>query len=1673
MSTSVAAQLNEGLRDILVDFYLEFVVPNSETLLDLQLSNKLKTANDLYEFLLLDVQVTQAVETSPVASAISSLQQYINGILMSMEPGYENADIPSSYVTDWRDQQSQYPIWAANQMIAWYPEMYIDPSLRMKKTSYFEQLENDINQNRIEFDTTQEAVKNYLANFEEVANLTLINGYVDSHLFAEGTYYFIGKSNTEKTFYWRSVNMSERAYKSVGSSEGPKVDHPSPGAWSDWKNMVLPITECTIERTIRPVFFNNRLMIGWVDYLTNESDFEGLDTLASRSERNSDNTTLDFNTVKSKPLFRVNLIYKKYDDQWSAPICYMSTTALVDKDEIELVLTWDTSSSTSDLFIALYSGYQDAADTSGINDTYRFLKTVRVDQNFNIMPGFPVQEKVPTGVTRPSPNEYETLKIVRIFSRLNRGRMQFKIPSINTVIKTVTTHNPPTGIWRYENFHDLVLDREKNTDVTYNQESAKLIFQSTISDNVSHWEGASITIPLTNLNVSHSAQQSDVTFNYVFGRGTHLGWHTVVQGSYVQTSGDIFKNGATLDDIARNYSYFRLRCMGTSEFYMFADLKLYNSDFLGKGIPAPDTSGRAEVGGFLPSTTYLALVNSTSADDYGSKFYFPGQQSTASRWYPPEEHPRIGFVPAGEFRISTYIAYPRNPLAPTDGQLTVITTGTPAELLTAPARLDTVIAINKENRLPIWAVDWPSDHRIFNIVHGLRLERRINNGWQVVGHALKRTEIELETTTDQTEAQLTAPRLSHLVSTDGTAEFIDFTGSAIAKSDGSTSLSRTPVRMNTLFARELINRANVSLENLLSWETQWLPEPLMLAGQPGTAMDFNGANGVYFWELFLHLPFMVAHRLLLEQQFDSAETWLAFIFDPSRKSNPSGRPDYWNVRPLVADASQSDADHATRAPLDPDGIAASHPVRYQKAVYDFYIKILIARGDMAYRQLTPDSLGEAKLWYVRCLDLLGPRPDQKLVNRWTPLSLQTLADSTNTRLRGLEMQMAEQRQELASNLAENAGEATIRFDQHSLSLRPFAQDPTLPELDSDYLRPPLNANLVAHWNTLESRLYNLRHNFTLDGKPLSLALFAAPLNPRDLLAAFGQGASSGAAGRLLAQEAPHYRFNVLHSRALNAVETLMQFGNTLLSLIERREQAELLELEHQQAWSFAQFAIDLQSQAQNVEAEARLALLATQQVIGNRISHFSKLADEVVSAGEVAAGALHLAGRVSEVVAGVAAVLAGGLMVPPNTAGAGAVTITGTATGGGGSAMGGGQRLDGIPQAVRDGAFAVASTLHGSGEAIDRVEQYRRRHQEWQLARDQAVLESAQVDAQLKVHDEQILMTQLQLQQAQAALDNAKVTHELLAKRFTRSQLYQWLSGQYSTFYYQMYDAAVSLCLTAEAAWQYELADFSTRFIPTNSWNDSYRGLTAGEPLKLNLLKMEAAYLARNERLLEVNRTVSVRQLLTQRSNDGSLDETDWLRFLEGLMDGDAAASEIVLGQAVFDANHPGQYLRRIKRIGVSLPVLVGPYQDVNATLSQTRNALAMAPSVEAVVALRDGVSASAGQVKENLRASQQIALSKGVDDDGLFFFRFDDERYLPFEGTGAVSRWNLEFPLPAQGADSWEAERRAELLASLTDVILHVQYTARFGGTQFADQVRASYAEDARKHKTPRKSKA
>ncbi|MGL6241874.1 neuraminidase-like domain-containing protein [Pseudomonas sp.] len=1272
MSASIEKQLAESLRDAQLAFYLSDIVPEDATLKSLNIAEHLKTAGDLYHYWLLDVLVSQDVPTSLVACATASLQQYITSILNNMEPGYHTTQFPKDQVETWRTVMHHYSTWAANQRVHYFPALYLDPTLRNLRTASFQQLENDINQNQVSAESVQTAVLAYLSRFEEVANLTTINGYIDGEDFANSTYYFIAKSPTAGTYYWRSLDMSRRP-SIPGSSN--KYDAPEPQAWSDWERINLPISESAIEHTIRPVMFNNRLYVIWAECIFQDKP------------KPSDSTQSDKDP--NRPLFRLHLCYKKYDGSWSAPQTYLQG--------------------------------------QGLNDELHSLNSTSL-----------------------------------------RERTQ-------TIAIQDQSHSP------------------------------------------------------------------DSLFICVY----------------------VYQTGLSTEQIAP------LFMLAT---YIDKDSKAEQIAEL-SNIPELPT-------GWQSNRTFQSKYSSSASE-------------------------------------------------------------------TAP---------------------------------------------------------EIKTWNDAVS---------------GTTEFIDFGRSAIHLSDYShpPRQKRAPIRLNITFAKHLIERAETSMDSLLSWDAQTLKEPVLK--KPGTPdkMDFYGAYGRYFVELFLYLPWVIAHRFNVEGQYSEAERWLHYLFNPGRKAVKDKNPEYWNAvvlqDPDIPALGQTT--YAIQGPQDPHQIALSHPVHFRKALYMLYIDILLNRGDAAYRTLTPDGLTEAKLWYIRAQDLMGPRPDLKQTDLWTTVKLKDFSTEKNEELRAFENKLGKEKKH-QSDSPEQAPQMCIR---------PFAPALSVHTIDTPHLRLPFNPVLIARWEKLESRLHNLRHNLDIVGRPMRIPLFAASVTPDNRPASNPQRAAEPGINERPGSEIPPYRFSTLHTHAMLAVETVIQFGATLLSFIERSEQANYQELQQHHIWDLANIAVDLQTQALKIDQKNKEALLASKAIVQARLDYYSGLVNDGVNSEEIAAAAAHLTGRIAEASAHAAHVVAQGLKVVPN--------IFGLADGG--------HRIEGVPFAVMAGAQGLAAAAHGTGEVLERAAHYRRRHQEWVLARDQARLEIKQFDAQLALEVERETASLLLLRQTQTSLRQARTSYDFLSKRFTSSQMYQWFTYQLSGFYYQVYDATLSLCQLTERCWRYEMVDYSAQpFFQPQAWNSTYRGLGPGEGMKLGLLKMKSAYLLGNERELEIRKTVSLRQLHAKGEIRKGVTDTSAPSINKPWDDSigtnnlstkgvkstliDTGSCEFELTQALYDNDYPGHCLRRIKSISISLPALLGPYEDIRATLTQTSSGVVMPGADKTLMT--------------SLRANQQIALSTGIDDSGLFTLSFQDERYLPFEYTGAVSRWQLSFPNHAA---------QKSMLESLTDIIVHVQYTARANG--------------------------
>jgi hypothetical protein len=244
---------------------------------------------------------------------------------------------------------------------------------------------------------------------------------------------------------------------------------------------------------------------------------------------------------------------------------------------------------------------------------------------------------------------------------------------------------------------------------------------------------------------------------------------------------------------------------------------------------------------------------------------------------------------------------------------------------------------------------------------------------------------------------------------------------------------------------------------------------------------------------------------------------------------------------------------------------------------------------------------------------------------------------------------------------------------------------------------------------------------------------------------------------------------------------------------------------------------------------------------------------------------------------------------------------------------------------------------------------------------------------------------------------------------------------QLTNDYTQAYQLALDLAQKANAAYQYELGRLDT-FIQTAYWNDQYKGLQAGESLLLDLRRMEASYLEGNVRELELTKQISL--ALTQPLSLVALRET--------------GACPVNLNEELFDRDHPGHYFRRLRSVALTVPCLTGPYTGVNATLTLQASAYRTSDVSGTYSPLDLSTVGAAGAPASytSIAGGTQIATSTGQNDAGLFDVNLRDERWLPFEGCGAISTWLLELDPRDNPFD----------FTTITDVIVTVRYTARAG---------------------------
>ncbi len=189
--------------------------------------------------------------------------------------------------------------------------------------------------------------------------------------------------------------------------------------------------------------------------------------------------------------------------------------------------------------------------------------------------------------------------------------------------------------------------------------------------------------------------------------------------------------------------------------------------------------------------------------------------------------------------------------------------------------------------------------------------------------------------------------------------------------------------------------------------------------------------------------------------------------------------------------------------------------------------------------------------------------------------------------------------------------------------------------------------------------------------------------------------------------------------------------------------------------------------------------------------------------------------------------------------------------------------------------------------------------------------------------------------------------------------------------------------------------------------------------LYVGLKQLEAAYQEKRGYDYEITKHISLRQL----------DPLALLQLKTG------SKCEFDLPEVLFDMDYPGHFKRRIKSVSISIPCIAGPYTSVNATLRLLNNKFRN-------TAIANNYPEKTDEQDDRFISYNipimAIATSSAQNDAGMFELNFKDERYLPFEGAGVISRWKLELPQVKQFDYN-----------TIADVVLHVKYIASEGGDQ------------------------
>jgi hypothetical protein len=904
---------------------------------------------------------------------------------------------------------------------------------------------------------------------------------------------------------------------------------------------------------------------------------------------------------------------------------------------------------------------------------------------------------------------------------------------------------------------------------------------------------------------------------------------------------------------------------------------------------------------------------------------------------------------------------------------------------------------------------------------------------------------------------------------------------AVSKHDLGSSTYFYPTRNYVLFRNlfhphvtdfiRLLNQGGI--ETLLATSTQSLnndgggnrfvseyqPTSRVATPFPLEKVDFSdGAYGVYNWELFFHAPMLMTDVYEAAGMFDDAERCLRYVLDPTAgnlTTAPGGSPsEFWQFLPfrgytpariqdLLTALSYTGTDpvqlnlkaEATaqivaweRDPFNPYLIGRLRIGAFQKYVVIRWIQHLVLRADTLMRSDRPEPINEAVQVLVLAANMIGQRAERiPPRTRREPRSYATLKA-------GLD------RFSNALVLLENE----FPFSAPLPPPGPAPGGGLLGMSEALYFCIPPNDLLELLWDTIADRLFKIRHCMNIEGVVRDLPLYDPPIDPALLVAARTQGLDLASVLSDLGAPLPQHRFDVCLEQANQAVEDVRRLGQDLRAILEARDSEDLNVRRARQDLALLRDQVRQIKLREVDQAKAQIQVLEEAQGLLDsvRIPYFMRqlglteapppgvIADAKVLISKSELARVNALGAARADLADASQYSMSAKMmsaIPTMMTGAAGLSspVMEIYLGGHMFALG----LEAFAQMKTQGA---ADAGHQSTLAQIRAE-VERRAEQWSLELSSAVGEREHLDKQLLATRIGLDLANFQLLAHDKETEFAAERLEFLENKPTALAHHEWLEQEVGLLLGQYYQLAFDLCKRTQQVYRFDTADAAATFVEFGYFDKAHHGLLSGERLALALRKMARAYRDQERYEYELSKPVSL-----------ALCDPMALVSLRA-----TGACEFVLSEALFDADFPGHFMRRIRRVAITIPCVTGPYVNVNATLtllnSRVRTNSALSPSYterpdDPRFAYQQGVVRS-------------VAMSHAQEDSGVAAEK-NGARFDPFERFGAVSRWRLELPHDTNAFDP----------DTITDVILRVDYTAREGGDVLRSAVRAASLQPPRK---------